>query len=132
LARINAEENFPTPPFKREIWKVRAIERRTIKILLLALVVTLLWREWRVSLGLLFGGGVALLNFRWLALIGRKILLENKPLHGVQVLIKFLALALAVFGILTYTQVHAVAFLLGTFTLVLGILWETLRQGARE
>ena len=72
------------------------------------------------------------MNFRWLALIGRKILLENKPLHGVQVLIKFLALALAVFGILTYTQVHAVAFLLGTFTLVLGILWETLRQGARE
>jgi len=75
---------------------------------------------------------VGLLNFRWLGLIGRKILLEKKPLHGIQIFIKFFALALAVLGILIYTQVHAVAFLAGTFTLVLGILWETLWPGARE
>lgn len=74
---------------------------------------------------------MALLNFRWLSLIGRKIFLERNPLHGAQIPIKFLAVILAVFLILNYTPIHAVAFLLGTFTLVLGILYETLRPGFR-
>ena len=74
---------------------------------------------------------MALLNFRWLAVIGRKIFLEKKPLHVAQLLVKFFVLALAVFFILTYARVHAVGFILGTFTLVAGILWETLRRGAR-
>jgi ATP synthase I chain len=132
LTRKSAEENFPTPPFNREIKKVRAIEKRTMQILLLALVVSLFWQKWNFSLGLLLGGLVALLNFRWLGLIGRKIFLERNPLHGAQIPIKFLAVILAVFLILNYTPIHAVAFLLGTFTLVLGILYETLRPGFRE
>jgi hypothetical protein len=93
--------------------------------------VSLLWQNWPFSLGLILGGVVALLNFHWLALIGRKIFLEKKPLHGFQIPIKFLAVILAVFFILMYTRVHAIAFLLGTFALVLGILWETFYQGFR-
>jgi hypothetical protein len=131
LIGINFEENSPAPFSKRETWRVRAIERRTIHVLLGGVAISLFWQSWPFSLGLLMGGAVALLNFHWLALIGRKIFLEKKPLHGIQVPLKFFAVILVVFLILMYTRVHAVAFLLGTFTLVLGILWEAIRQGSR-
>ena len=74
---------------------------------------------------------MVLLNFHWLSLIVAKIFLERKPWHGIQVPVKFFALALAVFLILTRTGVPAVAFLAGTLTLVLGILFEALRRGFR-
>ncbi len=74
---------------------------------------------------------MALLNFHWLTLIGRKIFLEKKPVHGMQVPIKFIAVILAVFLILIYSKVDAVAFVLGISTLVVGIVCEALRQGAR-
>ena len=74
---------------------------------------------------------MVLLNFHWLSLIMGKIFLERKPWHGAQVPIKFCALVLAVFFILTQTRVPAVAFLLGTLSLVLGILFEAIRQGFR-
>jgi hypothetical protein len=75
---------------------------------------------------------VVLLNFHWLSLILGKIFLERKPWHGVQVPVKFGALILAVFFILTQTRVSAVAFLLGTLSLVFGILIEAIRQTATE
>ena len=102
-----------------------------MQVLLFAAAVSLFWQSWAFSLGVILGGGVALLNFHWLALIGAKIFLEQKPLYGIQVPIKFIAVILAVFLILTYTKVHAVAFLCGTSTLVLGILYEALRRGVR-
>ena len=102
-----------------------------MQFLLLAAAASLLWPSWPFSLGLILGGAVALLNFHWLVLIGGKIFLERKPLHGIQVPIKFIAVILAVFLVLNYTKVDAVAFLMGTFTLVLGILYEALRSGAR-
>ena len=74
---------------------------------------------------------MVLLNFHWLSLIMRKIFLERKPWHGVQVPIKFFALVLAVFFILTHTRVSAVAFLLGTVSLVAGILFEAIRPSFR-
>jgi hypothetical protein len=110
---------------------VQAIEKRTMHVLLLGVGASLLWQSWSFSLGLLLGGTVALLNFHWLALIGRKIFLEKKPLHGIQVPIKFFAVILAVFLILMYARVQAIAFLLGTLALVLGILWEAIQQGSR-
>jgi hypothetical protein len=131
LIRINAEKNSPAPFPKQETWKIRSIERRTIQVLLIFSGGSLFWQNWHFSLGIILGGAVALLNFRWLALIGKKIFLEKKPLHGIQVPIKFLAVILAVFLILMYTRIPAVAFLLGTSALVLGILWEAFYQGFR-
>jgi hypothetical protein len=92
---------------------------------------SLFWGNWLFSAGLLLGGAVVLLNFYWLSLIMGKIFLERKPWHGVQAPIKFFAVVLAVFLILTRTGVPAVAFLLGTSCLVLGILFEAIRQGFR-
>jgi len=75
------------------------------------------------------GGAVALANFHWLCLIMGKVFLERKPWHGIQAPLKFLAVVLAVFVILTQTRVSAVAFLVGTLSLVLAILFEAARKG---
>jgi hypothetical protein len=91
----------------------------------------MVWQDWLFSAGLLLGGAVVLMNFHWLSLIIRKIFLERKPWHGVQVPIKFFTVVLAVFLILTNTGVSAVGFLLGTFSLVAGILFEAIRPGFR-
>jgi hypothetical protein len=74
---------------------------------------------------------VAIVNFHWLSLIVGKIILERKTWHGFQVPVKFFALVLVVFWILTQTWVSAFAFLAGTLALVLGILCEAVRQGLR-
>lgn len=131
MTRINAEEKTPTNLPGREAGKVRAIEWRTAQILLLAAAASLFLRDWLFTAGVLLGGAVVLLNFHWLALIMAKIFLEKKPWHGIQVPIKFFAVVLAVFLILTRTGVPAVAFLAGTLTLVLGILFEAVRRGFR-
>jgi hypothetical protein len=131
LTRIKPEENSPAPPSKWETGKVRAIEWRTVQILLPAAAFSLFWQNWPFSAGLVLGGAVALLNFHWLSLIMGKVFLERKPWHGVQVPIKFFALVLAVFFVLTQTRVSAIAFLLGTLSLVLGILFEAVRPGFR-
>jgi len=131
LASLSGEEKPPAPGPRQESGWIRSIEKRTLQVLLLAAAASLLWRSWNVSLGVILGGGVALLNFRWLALIGRKIFLERNPIYGIQVPIKFIALVLAVFLILIYTSIDAVAFLGGTSTLVAGILYEALRRRGR-
>jgi len=131
VTRINSEEKSPAPPSRWETGKVRAIEWRTAQLLLLAAAASLFWQDWLFSAGLILGGAVALANFHWLSLIMGKVFLERKPWHGVQVPIKFFSLVLAVFVILTQTRVSAVAFLAGTLTLVLGILFEAVRKGFR-
>lgn len=119
------------PPSRWETGKVRAIEWRTIQVLLPAAAVSLFWQSWIFAAGILLGGAVVLVNFHWLSLIIKKIFLEKKPWHGFQVPIKFFAVVLAVFLILTHTGVSAVAFLLGASSLVAGILFEAIRPGFR-
>jgi hypothetical protein len=131
LTKINSEEKSPALPSRWESGKVRAIEWRTIQILLFGATASLFWQDWLFSAGFIFGGAVSLVNFHWLSLIMEKVFLERKPWHGVQVPIKFFALVLAVFAILTQTRVSAIGFLAGTLSLVAGILFEAARQGSR-
>ena len=77
------------------------------------------------------GGGVALLNFHWLWRIMQKYFFEKKGYYGFQVLIKFLALLIALFLILRYGKVNPVAFLVGLSTLVMGIFFEMIRESLR-
>ena len=82
-------------------------------------------------MGLVLGGGVALLNFRWLWRIMQKYLFEKKRYYGFQVLIKFLALLVALFLIVLYGGVDPVAFLVGLSTLVMGIFFEMFRESLK-
>jgi len=117
---------------QRETQKLLSIEKRCVQILVLFFVASLWFQSWSISVGLILGGGVALLNFRWLWRIMEKVFFEQKYLHGIQVLIKFGALGLVVFFILCYGKVNPIAFIVGIFTLLVGILSEVFREARRE
>lgn len=104
------------------------MEKRSAQMLVLFLLASLWFQSWPVSLGLILGGGVALLNFRWLRRIMEKFLLEKKKHSLLQFVLKFLFLLLVIFLLFRYGQVNPVAFILGVSTLVMGILFEVLRE----
>ena len=109
---------------RRETRKLSSIEKRSAQILVLFLLASLWFHSGSVLLGLLLGGVVSILNFRWLWRIVEKVLFERKESYGLQALIRFIVLGFAVSFILLYVRVHPIAFLVGTSTLVLGILFE--------
>jgi hypothetical protein len=113
---------------RRERQKLVAIEKRSAQVLILLLLASLWFQNWPISLGLILGGGVAILNFRWLWRIVEKVLFEQNKFYVIQALIKFMVLVFAVFLILRYITVNPVAFIVGVSTLVVGILFEAYRQ----
>jgi len=114
-----------------ETKKLIAIEKRSVQLLLLLLLASLWFQDWSISLGLILGGGVAILNFRWLWRILEKVLFEQKKFYGIQVLMKFILVGVLVFFILRYLAVNPIAFIVGLSTLVLGILFEVFRESLR-
>ena len=108
-----------------------AIEKRSAHFLILLLLASLWFQSCSISLGLILGGGVAILNFRWLWRIVEKVLFEQKKFYGIQALIKFILLVVVVFLILRYLRVNPVAFVVGISTLVVGILFEVIRESLR-
>ncbi len=114
-----------------ETKKLIAIEKRSVQLLLLLLLASLWFQDWSISLGLILGGGVAILNFRWLWRILEKVLFEQKKFYGIQVLMKFILVGVLVFFILRYLAVNPIAFIVGLSSLVLGILFEVFRESLR-
>jgi len=113
---------------QRETQKLVAIEKRSAQFLILLLLASLWFQSWSISLGLILGGGVAILNFRWLWRIVEKVLFEQKKFYGIQALMKFILLFFVVFLILRYIAVNPIAFIVGISTLVAGILFEVFRE----
>jgi hypothetical protein len=109
---------------QRETRKLSSIEKRSAQILALFLLASLWLHSGSVLLGLVLGGAVSILNFRWLWRIVEKVLFERKKFYGLQALMRFIVLGCAVSFILLYVQVHPIAFLVGISTVVLGILFE--------
>jgi len=115
-------------PRQRETQKLVAIEKRSAQFLILLLLASLWFQSWSISLGLIMGGGVAILNFRWLWRIVEKVLFEQNKLYGIQALVKFILLVFVVFLIFRYLAVNPIAFIVGVSTLVVGILFEAFRE----
>jgi len=113
---------------QRETQRLVTIEKRSAQFLILLLLASLWFQSGSVSLGLILGGGVAILNFRWLWRIVEKVLFEQKKFYGIQALVKFILLVTVVFLILRYIAVNPIAFIVGLSTLVAGILFEVFRQ----
>ncbi len=114
-----------------EIRRLIQIEKRSLQILVLLVLGSLLLQSWPVTLGLILGGAVAVLNFRWLRHMMGKILLEKKGIHGLQALVKFTVLLITFYLIFRFTGVHPIAFILGISVLFISILSETLRESFR-
>jgi len=119
---------LPMSNRQRETQKLVSIEKRSAQFLILLLLASLWFQSGYISLGLILGGGVAILNFRWLWRIVEKVLFEQKKFYGIQALIKFILLAIVVFLILRYIAVNPIAFIVGLSTLVAGILFEAFRE----
>ena len=117
---------------QRETRKLVAIEKRSGQFLILLLLASLWFQSGSISLGLLLGGAVAILNFRWLWRIVEKVLFEQNKFYGVQALVKFILLTAVVFLILRYLAVNPIAFIVGLSTLVAGILFEAFRELAPQ
>ena len=118
-------------PRQRETRRLVAIEKRSAHFLILLLLASLWFQSCSISLGLILGGGVAILNFRWLWRIVEKVLFEQKKFYGIQALIRFILLGVVVFLVLRYLPVNPIAFVVGTSTLVVGILFEVIRESPR-
>ncbi len=112
---------------QRETRKLIAIEKRSAQILALVFAGSLWFHSWPVSLGVILGGAVAILNFRWLWRIWEKVIFDKQLLYGLQGLIKFIVLVFAIFVILRWVAVSPIAFVAGLSTLLGGILFEGLR-----
>jgi hypothetical protein len=127
LTKTNEKGNLRQPARRRETRKLIAIEKRSVQLLALLLIGSIWFRSWAVSLGVLLGGAVAILNFHWLWLILGKVIFDKQWLFGVQIFFKFLVLVFVIFVILRYAEVNPIAFVAGSSTLLVGILYEGIR-----
>ncbi len=126
MTNPNGKSNLP-PIGKRQTRKLIDIEKRSAQILALFLLVSLGFPSRSIILGLILGGAVALLNFRWLWRIMEKYVSEGQRHYGVQAGLKFLTLLVGLFLIIRFADVHPVSFLLGLSAVVLGIFIEVIR-----
>jgi ABC-type multidrug transport system fused ATPase/permease subunit len=131
LTKENGKSNLPPAAGQQEARKLTAIEKRSAQILVLFFLASLWFQSWAVSLGIILGGGIALLNFRWLWRILSEYIFAGKRYSLFQLVGKFFVLLLVIFLVIRYVQVNPVAFVTGISALVFGIVIEAVRQSLR-
>jgi hypothetical protein len=131
LTKEREKSNPPPSAGREEDRKLLAVEKRSAQILALFLLASLWFQSWAVSLGLILGGGIALLNFRWLRRILSGYLFAHKKYSLFQLVGKFFALLGVLFLVIRFVRVDPLALVAGISTLVLGIVFEAVRQSVR-
>jgi len=131
LTKEKEKSNLPPSAEQEEARKLLSIEKRTAQILVVFLLASLFFKSWAVSLGLIMGGGIALLNFRWLRRILSGYIFAHKKYSLFQLVGKFFALLLVIFLVIRFVRVDPLALVIGISTLVLGIVFEVVRQSVR-
>jgi len=124
----NKKSNLPLLSGHGEAQKLISIEKRCLQILGVLLLASLWFQSWAVTLGLILGGGIALLNFHWLWSILSQYVMAKKKYSLFQLIGKFFILLLVLFLVIRFARVNPVALVVGISTLVLGIVIEVLRQ----
>ena len=131
MTKESKKSNLPLSPGQQEARKLISIEKRSAQILVLFFLAGLWFQSWAVSLGILLGGGIGLLNFRWLWRILSDTLFAGKRRSLFQLVGKFFVLLLVIFLVIRYLRVNPVAFLAGVSALVLGMVIEAVRQSLK-
>ncbi len=110
---------------------VHRIERLSLLLVALATLLSLLFQDRAISLGVGIGGALAALNFYSLRRIMLAILQGTKPrkqaFMAILLTFKFAAIAASIYLILRYIPINAVAFLVGISVVVLAIFMEGFR-----
>jgi hypothetical protein len=111
--------------------QLASIERTQWFILALFTLGSLAFWEWRISLGVVIGGIICILNFKALRMIFEGGFSQRKIAGSIFVkyVIKFLALLAAVAGVVFLLQgvINLIAFLVGLLTVFLAIVVEGVR-----
>jgi hypothetical protein len=111
--------------------KLAAIERTQWVILAILTLGSLVFWDWRITLGVSLGGMICILNFKALRIILESGFSQRKISGSffVKYAIKFLALLAAVGGVafLLQKMINLVAFLVGLLTIFLAIVVEGIR-----
>lgn len=131
LTKESEKSNLPLSPGQQEAQKLISIEKRSAQILVLFFLASLWFQSWAVSLGIILGGGIALLNFRWLGRILSGYLFSAKKYSLFQLVGKFFVLLLVIFAVIRYLRVNPVALVAGISAVVFGIVIEAVRQSLR-
>lgn len=116
-----------------ELWSIKTIERATVVIATIFVVVgSYFWPTAPVVLGLFSGAVVSYLNFRFLKrMVVRFLKAEDVVPHrksGLRFFVQMLLLIALVAGLLLYVEVEPVAFLVGFSSFVLAIGYEGIRS----
>ncbi|HVQ36343.1 MAG TPA: ATP synthase subunit I [Pyrinomonadaceae bacterium] len=113
------------------------IERRILRTMALATVLAafaaLPFAQWRVSSGLLLGGGLSLLNHYWLnssATAAFSVLVHGaKPRLGLlQYVLRYLVVTAIVLAAYKLNVVSLAATIIGLCSFVVALFWEALRE----
>jgi len=114
----------------REI-RLAAIERTQWVILALFTLGSLAFWDWRITLGVILGGIICILNFKALRMIFEGVFSQGKISGSIFVkfTVKFLALLAAVGGVafLLRGTINLVAFFVGLLTMFLAISVEGIK-----
>jgi hypothetical protein len=108
----------------------RSVERRAWILGAALLAATLPFRSPPVSIGLLVGALLAVLNYRWLrGFVVGITSTGRKPSKGAVLLysLKYLLTGLALFAVIAYDFADVVALLAGISVIFLAICWEGIR-----
>ena len=101
-------------------------------ILALLLLLSLFWRSWSVSLGVLSGGVLVIINYRWLGRSLAKLL--NNPQRAAQqgfkrnYLFRLLFIASAIYLLLVRGGVNPLALAAGLSVVVINLLITTMKR----
>jgi hypothetical protein len=112
-------------------FKLAAVERTQWIILVLLTVGSLAFWDWHITLGVIIGGVICILNFKALRMIFESGFSSGRISGSVFVkyAVKFLAVLAAVAGVVFLLQgvVNLLAFLVGLLTIFLAISIEGIR-----
>jgi len=111
---------------------LRSIERNSLAIACVLIIGSLMYRSVSITLGVVLGAAISLVNFRLLWKIAEPVFLRTGALPKGQFVLRFVvkmtALLAAIFLVVYMGIVNILGFLAGLSTVVMGIVLEGIVQ----
>ena len=114
-----------------------ALEARMLRTMIVTIVaaisISAIVAPWRVTTGLVLGGALSILNYRWLhssatAIINLNIGSPAPRAHSVRYVLRYAIIAAAVFAAYQLNLVSLAATIVGLCSFVPALMFEALRQ----
>lgn len=108
------------------------VARRNLIVFGVLLVVSLAWRSAAVTLGVLSGGGVAIISYRWLHLSLLRMFTQPDRTAArrfqFSYLLRLAALAATLFVLIAIIRVNPLALAAGLSVVVLSLFWTAIER----